>query len=99
MKKEILEKNGKFDSIINTNVENMESEKFPYVWNRLKGWYESLIFNDNAGINGESEHTIKTEEVSISSESVQVDNADVQDLKPEVKVLPNIVDVYALAIF
>ena len=77
----------------------MESEKFPYVWNRLKGWYESLIFNDNAGINGESEHTIKTEEVSISSESVRIDNADVQDLKPEVKVLPNIVDVYALAIF
>ena len=30
-------KNGKFDSIINTNVENMESEKFPYVWNKLKG--------------------------------------------------------------
>ena len=52
-----------------------------------------MIFNDNAGINGESEHTIKTEEVSISSESVQVDNADVQDLKLEVKVLLNIVDV------
>ena len=49
--------------------------------------------------NGESEHTIRIEEVSISSEFVQIDNADVQDLKPEVKVLPNIVDVYALAIF
>ena len=99
MKKEILEKNGKFDSIINTNVENMESEKFPYVGNKLKGWYESLIFNDNAGNNGKSEHTIRTEEVRISSEFVQLDNADVQDLKLEVKVLPNIVDVYALAIF
>ena len=77
----------------------MESEKFPYVWNRLKGWYESLIFNDNAGNNGKSEHTIRTEEVRISSEFVQLDNADVQDLKLEVKVLLNIVDVYALAIF
>ena len=77
----------------------MESEKFPYVWNRLKGWYESLIFNDNAGNNGKSEHTIRTEEVRISSEFVQLDNADVQDLKLEVKVLLNIVDVYAMAIF
>ena len=33
------------------------------------------------------------------SESVKVDNADVQDSKPEVKVFPDIVDVYALAIF
>ena len=57
------------------------------------------FFNDNAGNIGKSEHTIRTEEVRISSEFVQLDNADVQDLKPEVKVLPNIVDVYALAIF
>ena len=57
------------------------------------------FFDDNAGNNGKSEHTIRTEEVRISSELVQLDNADVQDLKLEVKVLPNIVDVYALAIF
>ena len=100
MKKEIKKKNGKFDAAIDTNVENMESEKLPYVCEEIKkDDILSLILNDNVGINGESEQTIKTEEVSISSESVQVDNADVQDSKPEVKVLPNIVDVYALAIF
>ena len=52
-----------------------------------------MIFNDNTGNNEESEHTIRTEEVRISSEFVQLDNADVQDLKLEVKVLLNIVDV------
>ena len=51
------------------------------------------FFDDNAGNNGKSEHTIRTEEVRISSEFVQLDNADVQDLKLEVKVLLNIVDV------
>ena len=85
--------NGKFAATIDAKVDNMESEKFPCVWNRLKGWYESLIFNDNAGNNGKSEHTIRTEEGRISSEFVQLDNADVQDLKLEVKVLLNIVDV------
>ena len=58
-----------------------------------------FFFNDNAGNNGKSEHTIRTEEVRISSEFVQLDNADVQDLKLEVKVLLNIVDVYAMVIF
>ena len=29
--------NGKFASSIDTKVENMENEKFPYVWNSLKG--------------------------------------------------------------
>ena len=51
------------------------------------------IFNDNDGNIGKSEHTIRTEEGRISSEFVQLDNADVQDLKLEVKVLLNIVDV------
>ena len=45
------------------------------------------------------EHSIRIDEVSILSEFEQIDNEDVQDLKPEVKVLPNIVEVYALAIF
>ena len=78
----------------------MESEKLPYVCEETKkDDIQSLILNDNVGINGESEQTIKTEEVSISLESVQVDNAEAQDSKPEVKVLPDIVDVYALATF
>ena len=29
--------NGKFASTIDAKVENMENEKFPCVWNRLKG--------------------------------------------------------------
>ena len=36
MKKEIKEKNGKFDAAIDTNVENIESEKFLYVCEEIK---------------------------------------------------------------